>query len=169
MFSMFVTFSNPFSAICIYSTYAYPVPFGSLVMVYLIVQFSKYTVCFLWSDLCMYSLWLNSRITTNLCCCFFELCPVCDLLSTFWFSRGYHFLVHQTETWLYLSCSAISFPQTHPCLGSSSRRTETMRIPLPTWEHSCSNWWKKFSSSESWAPISPHWCFCWCHHWHQKC
>lgn len=73
--NIFVTFSNPFRVYLYLPTYAYPVPSGIWILVYLIVQFSKYMGGMLkWSDPCMYSLWLNSGLITNLCGCFPEFC-----------------------------------------------------------------------------------------------
>lgn len=55
--------------------------------------------------------------------CFPELCSVCDLLITFWFSGGSPFWSSRQKPGT-LSCSATLFHQVRLCLGSSSRRTE---------------------------------------------
>lgn len=65
-------------------------------------------VHFLWSDSCMYSLWLSSRIITKLCGAFPELYAVCDLHSTFCSPKGSPTLVLYTETWHFISLPHLS-------------------------------------------------------------
>lgn len=78
---------------------------------------------FLWSDSCMYSLWLSSRIITKLCGGFPEVYAVCDLHSTFCSPKGSPILVLHTETWHFISLCH-TFPPSASLSGSGSRRIE---------------------------------------------
>lgn len=162
MFSVSVTLSNPFSAVCICPAYAYPVPSG--IWVWSIQRFCSWSLwyAFHFQIYACTALWLSSRNITNVGGCFPDLCPGSGFLSTF---LEYLVLLElplcgpsARNLALYLPCSATPFPQVHHSLGSLSRRTERKEatgVHPPTWDHSFSNWWGKFSSSELWAPIGP--------------